>query len=491
VGTGEPRRLRPGLRAALIPMIGYIRVSKGREEMISPDIQRRSIKRWAEANGRVIVVWLEDLDNTGREFAKRKIRNGIARIEAGEAVEIGVYRYDRWGRNAADSLANCKRVENVGGQVRSVTEPFDVETAVGKMSRSQAFVYAEYQSDVISENWLATHADRLDRGMPVTGGPRFGYTCTARSRGGDGIYRPDPVTGPDLAAAYGDYVAGAGWQALCDALNNAGHRTRCGGLWETTALRGVMDSGFAAGLLIHNNGTKPNGPVHYSDATHAPLIDRDLWDAYRRRRKEMAARHPRQAVAVYRLTGLLVCGDCGGGMTRQPDERRGRVWARCSRWARWKTGEANYRDLPEIETAVLEWLRAECDAGHAAQLRREVATRARARRIEADVKALEAEAKELDRAMIKLVDGWSRGIVPQKAYDALYPAKEARAAEIAHALDEATAPLPAPPTAAIADVVTAWESLPTTWANEALRKLIAAVVVTRTQIVVLGRWETL
>src|SRR3954464_3145089 len=131
-----------GTIAEPIPMIGYIRVSLAREETISPEIQKKTISSWAARSGRHIIDWVVDLDRSGRNF-RRKVIKAIERIEGREAVEIGVYRYDRWGRNAVESLANVKRVELAGGQVISVSEPIDAETAVGRYTRNNAFSIAE------------------------------------------------------------------------------------------------------------------------------------------------------------------------------------------------------------------------------------------------------------------------------------------------------------------------------------------------------------
>src|ERR1017187_4799198 len=140
--------------AAPVDAIGYVRVSLAREDMISPDIQKAAQIDWARRNGRRIVRWIVDLDATGRNL-KRKIMQGVAAIEAGEAAEISVYRYDRWGRNAADSLANAARVEIAAANVVSVPEPLDPETSIGRYNRTNSFALAEMQSDIIGDNWKA------------------------------------------------------------------------------------------------------------------------------------------------------------------------------------------------------------------------------------------------------------------------------------------------------------------------------------------------
>lgn len=46
--------------------LGYIRVSKERADMISPDIRRDEIMRYAVRHDLETVEWFEDLDLSGR-----------------------------------------------------------------------------------------------------------------------------------------------------------------------------------------------------------------------------------------------------------------------------------------------------------------------------------------------------------------------------------------------------------------------------------------
>jgi hypothetical protein len=47
-------------------VFGYIRVSKERDDMISPEIQRDEIERYCTQKGWDVTEWFEDLDFTGR-----------------------------------------------------------------------------------------------------------------------------------------------------------------------------------------------------------------------------------------------------------------------------------------------------------------------------------------------------------------------------------------------------------------------------------------
>ena len=167
------------------------------------------------------------------------------RSRAGEAAEIGVYRYDRWGRNALECLANVQRVEDAGGAVVSVMERGGRGDGHRPVHPPDGVRLAELQSDQIGDNGGPAHASRVRRGLPADGGPRFGYIRLGRvpDPGTEERYRrdpddpageryvPDPVTGPVLADLYIRYTNGEPVRSLVRWLNSDGVTTAAGARW--------------------------------------------------------------------------------------------------------------------------------------------------------------------------------------------------------------------------------------------------------------------
>ncbi|MET9253788.1 recombinase family protein [Streptomyces sp. NPDC003717] len=324
--TQIPPTFRP---TRLEPYVGYIRVSTWKEEKISPELQRSAILEWAKRNGAEITQWIEDLDTTGRNF-KRKIMRAIEIVEKGKERGIAVWRYSRFGRDRAGNAINLARVETIGGQLVSATEPVDATTAIGRFQRGMILEFAAFESDRIGEAWVETHQHRRAQGLPATGRPRFGYIWHRRWNPKtetlqDERYEPDSTTGPAVAELYRMYTDDAapkGFATLCGWLNARGHRTSRGSLWSSQTLTRYMDSGFAAGLLrLHDESckchrTRPNGfcPNHFlAQGAHEELISYDLWQKYRAKRKEIQNTPPRARNALYELTGLVRHDACRGG----------------------------------------------------------------------------------------------------------------------------------------------------------------------------------
>ncbi|MDJ1131757.1 recombinase family protein [Streptomyces iconiensis] len=493
------------------PYIGYIRVSTWKEEKISPEIQRTAILDWARRNGAEITEWIEDLDTTGRNF-KRKIMRAIEIVEKGKERGIAVWRYSRFGRNRAGNAINLARVESIGGQLVSATEPIDATTAIGRFQRGMILEFAAFESDRMGEAWAETHQHRRSVGLPATGRPRFGYIWHQRwdartQKLQEEWYEPDEDdTGPVCAEAYRRYVDGMGFMKLCGWLNSSGYRTTRGTMWTTPTLTRYMDSGFAAGLLrLHEpsctcNGRKTNGgcPNYlYVQGAHEEIIEWDLWQAYEQRRKEIKATPPRARNALYELTGLPRCAQCRGGtsMTTAISTQDGQPvnvngWAyRCSQRAASGNTKCEGVWIPRhiVERKVREWLETEAahgvDAAPATpQQTPALDERARARKARAK---LQAEGEQYDAGLRRLAvdNAMTPEKYPEGVFEAARDELQKKRARVDEALSQLVEVEEAPHRAdfdlLVVGMVEEWPTLLTAERNAMLKQLIRRVALVR------------
>lgn len=389
-----PRRRRTVLASAqmedLTPvLVGvYIRVSTAREEMISPELQQRDVDAYllrmtatTRRPWRAVVVE-QDLDKTGRSFARAGIQKLMAMMRTGEISTILTYRYDRFGRNLRQALNHLAEVEQLGGQVVSVSEPIDSTTAIGKYMVSQTLALADLQSRQIGEGWQRVHQYRVDRGLPTNGRERYGYLShrSTHTRS-DGAVRqcpqacgpgecqtgfvPDPETGPIVQRIYQSYIGGQGFQAIAKSLNNDGLQSpgtlaarRSGNAvriertatttWCAGSVIDVADSGFAAGLITHNSKWFPG--------SHEPLIDQGQWQAYQHRRDSQRQVATKARSPKWSLAGIAKCGDCGGAMYCTSSPRGQQYALYCGAQRTSGTCVGSYRTRHSVEAAVELWL---------------------------------------------------------------------------------------------------------------------------------------
>jgi site-specific DNA recombinase len=366
----------------------YIRVSTAREEMISPELQQRDVDAYlarmtlqTRRPWKAVVIE-QDLDISGRSFARAGIQKLMEMMREGTITTILTYRYDRFGRNLQQALDHLEEVEQLGGQVVSVTEPMDVTTAIGHYMRSQSLALADLQSRQIGEGWKRVHQYRIDRGLPTNGRERYGYLShrTTHTRG-DGSLRvclqgcaagecqtgfvADPETAPVVQRIYQSYLAGTGFQAIAKSLNEdqvippgrwgaerSGNPERIARTattsWTAGSVIDVADSGFAAGFITHNGQWFPG--------SHKALIDSSTWQAYQQRRDAQRIVPTKARSPKWSLAGIARCGQCGGRMYCTSSQRGEQYALYCSTSRTSGLCTGTYRTREPVEGAVVLWL---------------------------------------------------------------------------------------------------------------------------------------
>ena len=503
---------------SLIPVIGYVRVSTWREEAISDEIQKAAITEAAARAGRIVVMWVVDLDATGRNF-KRRIMQAIEAIETGsvqDAREIWVWKFSRFGRSRHGVAINLARVEHVGGQLKSATEDIDATTATGRFARGMLFEVAAFESDRAGEQWRETHDLRRAAGVPATGGRRSGYIWHPRrvpdGRGGwttqDERYEVDPESAERMLTAYQDYIAGKrGFGRIALHFNEVGFLNTRGVRWSDTGVRAALDSGFSAGLLYVHRRDVPcgdRGKCHrwadhwtYLAAEHEAIIADEEWDAYLERRR--ARNTAGWSVAPqFPLSGLTRCALCGGAAVANTGGRQNTPGYsyRCRAQAQHKVTHVSIHILrATVEEDVYGWLhheRAAIDARAAGKVavpeqrdREPDLARERARL----TRELSSIAAELDRA----TNGYVKGVIPMASYertrDRLEGERRARESALSRIKPEVLeAARPESFAESIEGLIEEWDTLPVEEKRGLLSSVIDRVVLGRGTVDVHPAW---
>lgn len=495
-----------------IPAVAYIRVSTAREEMISPELQRTSIRDKADRDGAEIVEWIEDLDETGRNFGRKGVQRAIAMVRDRVVQRAYVWKYSRFGRDATFVGLYVKEMEAIGGPgaLVSATEDADTSTAAGKFARGMLWQVDEFYSNVVGENWKETHARRRKNGLPHNGNPRFGYLyhrpTTERAICPRGCakdecelgYHPDPETGDAAAAAYDDYIGGASVLKIAVGLNKRGFTTGTGKPWDQRSLRRYMDSGFCAGLLrVHDPdrgcGETCRRPDHaiFIPGAHPPLITPETWAEYQRQRKLRKVEPPRNESPVYPLAGLVRCGRCEDPMWSHPMVYwRGPAGAKeqlkkagylyqCSKYMKSRGCGGTWITRHRVETAVRRWLmefREDADARAAAERGREKVRGT----VTASTARLKADLTRLDGQLTQLTIDRSAKIVGPQEYQAARDVLRQRRDTAAAALEAVTAEavrMSGPPVEVAAGIAEEWDYLDARDRQVILRKVIDRILV--------------
>lgn len=141
-------------------LYGYARVSTLVQDNA---IQRRALRH---AGVRVVV----EEKASGAKADRPELAGLLERLQPGD--EVLVYKIDRLARSLFDLLAILRRIELAGARFRSITEPFDTSTPVGRMVLQLLGVIAEFERALILERSAAGQRAARARGV------RFGRPRT-------------------------------------------------------------------------------------------------------------------------------------------------------------------------------------------------------------------------------------------------------------------------------------------------------------------------
>lgn len=351
---------------------GYIRVSRknGREgdSYISPSQQRDKIETWAKLRGAEIVKWHKDEDQSGGKLSRPEFDNALERVAAGTTNGIVVAKLDRFSRaGVADALKLIESIIEAGGEVASVEEGIDPTTPTGEFTMTLFLALARMQRQQIGATWSDSRRRAVARRIHVTGRPPTGY-----DRDEDGRLVPNAAA-PHIAEVFRMRAAGTSLRELAEYLR-AHEVESSSGMCQWRA-RSVT-------LMLRNRaylGEARSGEFVQAGA-HEAIVDEGTWLAVQRARK---VRAPSRGGGL--LSGILVCGGCGGTLKADTmTDHKGQLLRnyRCRR--KHDTGEACPGPAtvlarivePYVVQEFLAWLGTEAAAGPVQTAEREASEQA-------------------------------------------------------------------------------------------------------------------
>lgn len=452
--------------------VGLIRVSKERDGMVSPEVQRASIETYAAGRGVEIVAWVEGLDESGSRARSAwwpRLDQAVADVEAGEYDVILVWKFSRTARHRLRWAVAIDRVETAGGRIESATEQFDTTTSSGRLARGMLAELNAFEAERIGETWKEAHERRVARGLPPTGKPKWGYRYDPVEK----IHKPDPETGPVLAGLYRRYVAGDSVYTLARWLNAHGHRTLNDGLWSDRSLRRVLDAGFASGGFRYQGELVPG--------VHEPLIDQETWQAYLDARARRSSGPPGRERSQYLLSGLVRCGRCKGSMVAGQHGHAGTPKYRCK--AAKEMGPevcaGGYVMAHYVERAVMDYV---ATLAEDVEEQRKVALAARSKQTiaRADAAATKTRLVNAEEALTRLAVQNAATPLPPGVYASAYDELAAQIQTLGEELEElqrGARRVDVDPAAVAAGLLEEWDTIPVAQRRELVGQLVRHVEV--------------
>jgi len=261
-------------------VVGYVRISRDRENETSTETQQKAIEAYCVTRGWELIKVIVEPGRSAFK-ASRKTRPGFREamnlIASGGADAFVIWKVDRAARNTVDLLTFVEELKKQGAEFASTTEQFDTSTPIGQAMLTIVVALAELESAQKSDRATEWHRHRRLTGAAPAGPAALGYRKPRPN-----VLEPDPDVAPLVAAAAASIAAGASVLSTVKALNAAGVKISHRGL--TTALRSPTMIGMVAvsdEALPRRGGARVLDGVELVPGDWPAIIDRDVWDRVR------------------------------------------------------------------------------------------------------------------------------------------------------------------------------------------------------------------
>jgi len=205
----------------------YARVSTSMQvnDGMSLDAQERDLRRAAALHGYEEMELLREEGRSGKSIKGRPVlRNGLDRLDHGDAAALFVTRIDRLARSTQDFLTIIDRANQNGWRLVMLDLNLDTSAYQGRFVVTIMSALAEMERAIIAERQKDVHKDRREKGLKwgVDLGPKQMLSQEVTEQ----IF-----SSRDLGMSYGK---------IADMLNKAGVPTALGKKWYSSTLKYVV-----------------------------------------------------------------------------------------------------------------------------------------------------------------------------------------------------------------------------------------------------------
>lgn len=400
---------------------GYVRVSTGKQDELSPDSQAKLLKDYAKSHGYVVSKIFYEVGISGRKADKRpefQKMIGLAKASDHPADAILVWKYSRFARNQEESIVYkslLKKKHNV--DVISVSEPL-VDGPFGSLIERIIEWMDEYYSVRLSGEVTRGMKEKAERGG-YQARPPLGYKIVT--------HKEPPVIVPEEAEIvkliFEKYAnENLGIFEIARFLNMHNFKTSHGKEFERRSIEYILQNPTYCGMIRWNrtinesNEIRPESEWIVTDGEHPAIISKELFDKAQERYKREYRPRGARPVSTYKhwLSGVVKCPACGRTMTANTIRNNTRVYShfRCYGYTKGKCMANNSISSIKLEPAVLESIKTVLNNGKITYRKIEAKTDDTV-----DLKTiLEDQIKKIDVKLQRIKEAYMNGIDTMEEY---------------------------------------------------------------------------
>jgi site-specific DNA recombinase len=287
----------------------YTRISQDPSgEQTATRRQESACRSYAAARGWDVERVFEDVDVSAYSGIERPAYEEMLEgLSSGVVEGVLVWKLDRLVRRTAEFERFWAVCEAAGARLASVTEALDSSTEIGLAIIRVLVTFATLESATKGERMRAKFEEMARAGKPG----RINHRVFGLDRTWTNVIPEEAALVREAAQRM---IAGEGLTDVCRDWNRRGLSTPTGNPWSSSALGQLLYNPRLVGDRRHRGEVVARG-------TWPAILERETFEAL------LAAKVSRRHVLPHRrnylLTGLLVCGRCGGrvGGSRRTDNR--------------------------------------------------------------------------------------------------------------------------------------------------------------------------
>lgn len=355
------------------PAVAYRRVSTQMQTRDGHSLDQDQpwlIERLARSHDLEVVAEFTDVGSAGTH-ARRGLLDLLDYVVENRITAIVVAAADRITRSqsaqergALQDVLTRQKVTIVAGD-----GTFDLSQASNILTWDVTTAVSAHRLREISSSLRASHRRSAEAGIFRASWTPIGYRRVYRTReererthiSADLV--PDEHMGPVVQDIFEQYVGGAAMQEICNAFNEAGHRTNRGKPLLHPGLKVMLTNGIYAGVLVRDADDER---IVREAVNVEPLITVDVWRAACDRLAIECVFHPRTRQSRAIFAGLLRCDACGARVWRlsgKKGDTTSPIYYRC-RHAIYHAGcsQPAVREAVILEAVIpylVEWFRPE------------------------------------------------------------------------------------------------------------------------------------
>lgn len=259
--------------------------------------------------------------------------------EAGAVDVIVTKSISRFARNTSECLKMVRTLTGLGIRLIFEKESIDTETMESEFLLTLLAAFAESESASISTNQKWSIRRRFQTGTYKGGKVPYGYR---RSKKGYVIHPAEAAT---VRRIFNALIEGKGTVVIARELNEdkvptwtESYREEEGkGRWRSNSINAIIRNEFYTGDSLYQKTFMDEGyrkrvntgqlDQYLNEADHPAIVDHEMFRKANEAIREHGEKHGRgktQRTKRYVFSGRLICGCCGGSMSRGKNVVRGK-----------------------------------------------------------------------------------------------------------------------------------------------------------------------